>query len=142
MALADAVTSVFEAKYAYHYWRPVTAIRLADTDGNSATTVDPNWTPFITTPPHPEYPSAHSVTQMAAVQVMEHVFGQQYRFATTSANVPGVPRTFESFRAYAVDGSLARLYGGIHFRTALEEGMRQGRQLGNWIVETYLQPLQ
>ena len=141
MALADAVTSVFEAKYFYHYWRPVTAIRLAETDGNPATTADPGWLPFIVTPPHPEYPSAHSVTQMAAVQVMEHVFGPQYRFTTTSANVPGVARSFESFRAYAVDGSLARLYGGIHFRTALEEGMRQGRQLGNWVLETQLQPL-
>jgi hypothetical protein len=141
MALADAVTSVFEAKYFFHYWRPVTAVRLADTDGNPATTAEPGWLPFIVTPPHPEYPSAHSVTQMAAVQVMEHVFGPQHRFTTTSANVPGVARSFESFRAYAVDGSLARLYGGIHFRTALEEGMRQGKQLGNWILETQLQPL-
>jgi hypothetical protein len=138
LAMVDAVTSVFEAKYVYNYWRPVTAIRQAGTDGNPFTQPDPTWSPLIATPPHPEYPSAHSVVSMSANQVMEHVFGRRYAFTTTSAAVPGVSRTFSSFYAYAVDASLARLYGGIHFRSALQDGMRQGRQIGDWVLQHYL----
>ncbi|MCC7044600.1 MAG: phosphatase PAP2 family protein [Acidobacteria bacterium] len=138
LAMVDAVTSVFETKYVYNYWRPVTAIRQAGTDGNPFTHPDPTWLPLLTTPPHPEYPSAHSVVSMAANQVMEHVFGRRYAFTTTSAAVPGVSRTFSSFYAYALDASLARLYGGIHFRSALQDGMRQGRQIGDWVLQHYL----
>lgn len=138
IAMADATMSVFEAKYAFQYWRPITAIRGADADANPKTTADPAWTPFLNTPPHPEYPSAHSVIQAAGIQVLESVFGQNYAFKTTSASVPGVTRTFASFHDYGIDGGLARIYGGIHFRTAVEEGTRQGRQIGNWILENYL----
>ena len=138
MALADAVTSVFDAKYGFNSWRPVTAIREAASDGNPKTTAVPAWLPFLTTPPHPEYPAAHAVTANGAVQVLESVFGQNYHFAATSASVPGVVREFDSFKAYAEDCGLARIYGGIHFRTAVEEGARQGRKVGNWIVENFL----
>ena len=142
IAMADATTSVFEAKYTFNFWRPVTAIREAATDGNPKTTADSTWTPLLVTPAHPEYPSAHSVIDIAAVQVLESVFGQHYTFSTTSASAPGVVRTFSSFEAYRVDGSLARIYGGIHFRTAIEEGARQGKKIGNWVLETCLRPLQ
>ena len=131
MTISDAGASAFEAKYFYQSWRPVTAIRLAE----------PTWTPFINTPPHPEYPAAHAVIGMAAAQALEAVFGQNYNFPTTSNSVPGATRTFESFNAWAVDGSMSRIYGGIHFRTAVEEGMKQGKQVGSWIAANYLLPL-
>jgi hypothetical protein len=141
VAMADASTSVFEAKYFFNYWRPITAIREAASDGNPSTWPDPTWTPLLGTPAHPEYPSGHSVIQWAGTEVLEAVFGQNYTFSTTSAAVPGVVRTFGSFKDYSADASLSRVYGGIHFRTAIEEGARQGRKVGNWVLEHALVPV-
>lgn len=140
IANMDGTISVFEAKYVFEFWRPVTAIRNADIDGNPDTERDPAWTPYLVTPPHPEYPSAHAVIQGAALGVLEGLLGPHYAFETTSATVPGVVRSFESLGAYVEDGKLARIYGGIHFRTAVEEGAKQGKKLGKWILETQLLP--
>jgi hypothetical protein len=142
VALADASVSVFEAKYAFDFWRPVTAIRNADLDGNASTTVDLTWTPFLgATPPHPEYPSAHAVIQGAGGAVLERFLGPHYAFEATSLTVPGVVRTFDSLRAFVEDGQIARIYGGIHFRSAVEEGAKQGRKVGRWTMRTLLRPL-
>src|SRR4030095_5805726 len=78
LTLADGATSVFYAKYTYLFWRPVTAIRHADLDDNARTDVDPGWSPFLTTPPHPEYPAAHGVIQTAGTRALERNFGQNY----------------------------------------------------------------
>jgi tetrahydromethanopterin S-methyltransferase subunit B len=142
VALADATLSVFEAKYMYTFWRPVTAIRNADIDGNPDTLADPSWSPFQTTPPHPEYPAAHGVVQAAGARVMKDYFGPQYGFSTTAPAVPGVVRDYADFDSYTDEGLLARILGGMHFRSSLEEGARQGKAVGNWVIDNYLRPLQ
>jgi hypothetical protein len=141
LALADAATSVFDAKYTYLFWRPVTAIRNADLDDNARTDVDPGWSPFLTTPQHPEYPAAHGVIQTAGTRVLEHYFGQHYGFDTTSPTVPGVTRHYDDFDAFAEEGGLARILGGMHFRNSVEVGHREGKSVANWILEHYLTPL-
>jgi hypothetical protein len=141
LALADAATSVFDAKYAYLFWRPVTAIRNADLDDNARTDVDPGWSPFLTTPQHPEYPAAHGVIQTAGTRVLERYFGQHYGFDTTSPTVPGVTRHYDDFDAFAEEGGVARILGGMHFRNSVEVGHRQGKKVANWILEHCLTPL-
>jgi hypothetical protein len=142
VAMMDAVLSVFEAKYVYDFWRPITAIRGAGNDGNRATDPDPDWTPFLgVTPPHPEYPAAHLVVQGAGATVLEAFLGHRYGFTATSATVPGVERSFDSLAAFVEDGKLGRVYGGIHFRSAVDEGARQGKKLGKWVLRTLLEPL-
>jgi hypothetical protein len=135
LALADAATSVFDAKYTYLFWRPVTAIRHADLDDNARTDVDPGWSPFLTTPPHPEYPAAHGVIQTAGTRVLERYFGQHYGFDTTSPTVPGVTRHYDAFDAFAEEGGFARILGGMHFRNSVEVGDREGKSVANWILE-------
>jgi PAP2 superfamily len=142
IALADATTAVFEAKYFYNFWRPSTAIRRADTDGNSRTFVDPAWSPFLTTPPHPEYPAAHGTVQAAGARIMKAYFGPNHAFTTTSPTVPGVTRSYDDFDAYTAEGVEARILGGMHFRSSLEEGARQGKRVANWVLEHYLTPLE
>ena len=141
LALADAQTSVFDAKYAYLFWRPVTAIRNADLDHNARTDVDPGWSPFLTTPPHPEYPAAHGVIQTAATRVLQKYFGEHYGFDTTSPTVPGVTRHYDDFDAFTAEGGFARILGGMHFRNSVEVGHREGKSVANWILEHCLTPL-
>jgi hypothetical protein len=142
LALADAMTSVFEAKYAYLAWRPVTAIRNADADGNPYTSQDAAWSPFLLTPAHPEYPSAHGALQSAASQVMTAYFGAPYAFRSTSSAVPGLTRSYESFGAFRDEGALARIFGGLHFRAAVEAGVMQGKDVADWVLDHYLRPLE
>src|SRR6185369_10566198 len=97
VALADAVIGCWDAKYTYDSWRPITAIRLADTDGNPATTADQSWTPLIATPPFPEYPSAHSCVSSAAARILAAYFGENAVFSVTSDGMPTVVRYFSSF---------------------------------------------
>jgi hypothetical protein len=141
LALADAATSVFDAKYTYLFWRPVTAIRNADLDDNARTDVDPGWSPFLTTPQHPEYPAAHGVIQTAGTRVLESYFGQHDAFDTTSPTVPGVTRHYDDFDAFAEEGGFARILGGMHFRNSVEVGHREGKRVANWILEHCLTPL-
>lgn len=141
IALADATTAVFEAKYFYSAWRPMTAIRNADLDGNHRTVPEPAWSSFLTTPPHPEYPAAHGTVQGAAARVMKAYFGPHYAFVTTSPTVPDVTRSYANFDAYTAEGLGARIFGGMHFRSSLEEGSRQGLRVGNWVLEHFLRPI-
>jgi hypothetical protein len=142
LALADALTSVFEAKYAYLSWRPVTAIRNADNDGNPDTFQDTAWAPFLLTPPYPEYPSAHSAMQSAGARVMIGYFGEPYAFQTASSTVPGLTRSYKSFDAFTAEGAFARILGGMSFRAAVEEGVRQGKYVSDWVLDHYLLPLE
>ena len=141
LALADSATSVFDAKYAYLFWRPVTAIRNADLDDNARTDLDPGWSPFLTTPQHPEYPAAHGVIQTAGTRVLERYFGEHYGFDTTCPTVPGIVRHYDDFDAFAEEGGYARILGGMHFRNSVEVGHREGKSVANWILEHYLTPL-
>jgi hypothetical protein len=141
VALADATMSVFDAKYAYLFWRPITAIRHADEDSNPNTHQDLVWSPFLPTPAHPEYPSAHAAVHSAGARVLTMYFGRFHPFATTSSAVPGVTRSYKSFDAFVEEGEIARILGGMHFRSSVEQGAELGEQVGNWVIEHCLLPL-
>ncbi|ONH59830.1 phosphoesterase PA-phosphatase [Frankia sp. CcI49] len=125
----DAQIAGYEAKYVYTRWRPVTAIRFADTDGDPTTDADPNWTPLIATPAHPEYPSGHATYAGAAQRVLEAFTGSgpARPIAVTSATAPGVTRTYSSWRQATQDNIDARVWEGVHFRHTDETGAQLGR---------------
>ena len=139
VAMADAVIACWEAKYYYSFWRPVTAIRLADTDGNPSTTVDPTWTPLLTTPAHPDYPSGHATVSRSAKSVLTAYFGDETGFSTTTEVLPGVTRNYSNFTQAVDEAFNARIYGGIHFRTACRDGQATGAQVGDLVVNTVAQ---
>jgi hypothetical protein len=143
IALADAVIGCWDAKYTYTSWRPVTAIPLGDTDGNPATAADPNWMPLLPTPPHPEYPSAHSCLSSAAVRIMSDYFGENTAFNVVGDLMPylGVTRYFPSFSAALDEVGNARIFGGMHFRTAVVDGRKLGTEIGNYILAHALRPV-
>jgi hypothetical protein len=142
LAMADATIACWDSKYAYRFWRPVTAIRAGDTDGNDATEADPAWTPLRPTPLHPEYPSAHSCASGAAAEVMTAFFGKDIPFNTTTSTCPaGVVRSYDGFEALAREIGESRIYIGFHFRTAIRHGANLGRQVGHWTLHQSLQPL-
>jgi membrane-associated phospholipid phosphatase len=141
IALADAGICAWDAKYVYDFWRPVTAIRNGDEDGNPATVADGSWSSFIVTPPFPDYVSGHSAFSGAAATVLAAFFGtDRVSFTAESDALPGVERRFTSFRAAAAEAALSRLYGGIHFRSANEDGLAAGLEVGEWAVTHVLLP--
>jgi hypothetical protein len=151
MALADGYVGTFETKYLYNFWRPVTAIQLAATDGNPDTDADPTWTPLVGTPPIPDHDSAHSVEGGAAAQVFKRFFGTDLiGFETCSLTLPAgsmcndassVSRSFTSFSQAADENALSRILVGFHFRHAVESGVEHGRRIGNRAVNQFLLPL-
>jgi hypothetical protein len=143
LAMVDATIACWDSKYTYRFWRPVTAIPLADTDGNDATEADPAWTPLRPTPLHPEYPSAHACVSNAAAKVLTSFFGGDTAFSTTTSTCPpGVVRSYDSFRALADEIGDSRIYIGFHFRTSVRHGANLGRQVGHWTFHRFLQPLE
>jgi hypothetical protein len=141
VAIADAAIACFEAKYTYVFWRPVTAIPLAATDGNAATTEDPAWMPLVATPAHPEYPSAHSCLSGAAGAVLADRFGERTHFSMESDLMPGVVRPFKSFSSALEEVQNARIVAGIHFRSATRDGMTVGASVGKYVIEHVAQPV-
>jgi hypothetical protein len=142
MAINDALVAVMETKYHYVFWRPVTAIRAGDLDGNPRTDADPSWTPLVTTPSFPSYGSAHASASYAARRVAELLFnGKVSSFTLTHPAVPGVTLNYTSFRELTEDIDDARVYGGIHFRFDQEAGGRQGRRVGRYIYKHHLRPV-
>lgn len=141
LAMVDATIGCWDSKYTYRFWRPVTAIRAADTDGNDATEADPTWTPLRATPLHPEYPSAHSCVSNAAAEVLTGLYGKHVAFSTsTSTCPPGVVRSYATFRDLADEVGDSRIYIGFHFRTSIRHGANLGRQVGHWTFHRTLQP--
>ena len=138
-ALADGYIAAFDSKFAYNFWRPITAIRRAANDGNALTVADPAWLPLLTTPPVPDYPSAHATVGAAAATVLIAAFGDNQAFtlsSTMSAPFPFVgPRTFTSLSDAAKENALSRMLLGIHFRLACEIGLEQGVDVGTWVVQ-------
>jgi len=125
IALADSFIGCWHAKYQYNLIRPVTVIRAK---------LDPDWLPLVNTPPFPEYPSGHSVQSAAAAEVLTDLFGDRYAFTDqTHADRGYLPRSFESFRAAAEEAAISRLYGGIHYRSAIEQGLAEGRCIGQQV---------
>jgi hypothetical protein len=132
----DAIDAVFDAKYAYQFWRPFTAIRNGDQDGNDATERDPSWLPFIETPMHPEYPCAHCSAAGAygAVLLAEIGSGPAPRLSSTSPTLPGATRSWNSVAEFVQEVSNARIYDGVHYRNSTEVGTALGRKVGELAV--------
>jgi hypothetical protein len=140
LSVADSVIAFYDAKYTYHFWRPITAIRAADNDGNPATAGDPSWTPFATTALDPSYPGAHAVVSAAGADVLSSFFGNDEKFAVTSELLPGVERTFTSFSDAADEASVSRIYAGQHFRFDQVAGERLGKQIADYVTQNFLLP--
>jgi len=132
IAFADAIISTWNAKFTYNFWRPITAIRNGDTDGNDATIADPTWTPLNVTPPFPEYNSAHAVVAAASATILTDVFGPVAFTETSTAT--GVVRTYSSWFHAAATSTDSRIWGGFHFRDACEDGEVSGLALGLYIL--------
>jgi membrane-associated phospholipid phosphatase len=135
LALLDARIACWDAKKAYVFWRPITAITLGDSDGNPATIGDPAWTPLLATPDHPDYPSGHSCVSGAALTVLAHFFGEHTSFTVDSDVMTGVTRSFSSFSAASSEVNDARVFGGIHFGTAVNDGRATGETVAKYFLE-------
>jgi hypothetical protein len=143
IATADTAITIFDAKYAYDFWRPVTAIRNGDIDNNEATTLDAAWEPMINTPMHPEYPCAHCTFQAAAAGVLQVMYGDTLpAFTLTSTAAPGVTRSYARLTDYVEEVINARIYEGVHYRTSGRVGAALGRRVAEEVVKNELRPLQ
>jgi hypothetical protein len=144
LASADAQIACWETKYSYVFWRPVTAIQEGDNDGNPGTVGDPKWEPLINTPNFPEYTSGHAASSSAAAEALTQFFGtDRVTFSMTTANplASHPTRVFGRFST-AVDEVIdARVFTGIHFRTADAHGRSQGVRVAHWVFKNYLRPL-
>ena len=141
IAEADAAILAWDCKYAFNFWRPVTAIRNADTDGNPGTSSDGAWTPLLITPNFPEYTSGHSTFSGAAATVLAVFFGaNEIAFTDRSGDLPSVARSFDSFSQAAEEAGISRIYGGIHFMSANQNGLASGALLGGYVMQNLLQP--
>src|SRR5882672_5190714 len=138
MAMDDGLIAVFDAKYTYNLWRPVTAIRNGDIDGNRATDRDPGWTPFIDTPMHPEYPCAHCIVSGALGAVLEAEVGSgpTPTLSSTSSTAGGAVRTWASVGDFTKEVAQARIYDGVHYRTSTEVGTAIGKKIGELAVKS------
>jgi hypothetical protein len=157
IAAADAAIAVWDTKYFYNYWRPITAIREGDNDLNDETVGDPSWTPFIQsahfpagsqTPAYPDYTSGANGLTGAATGMLQLFFRtDRFEFEVYKATPPSVaictnPRTFERLSDAAREVVDARIYLGIHFRAADENARRLGARVASWTFKKYLQPVQ
>jgi hypothetical protein len=138
---ADAVIACWREKYRWSYWRPVTAIQEAGSDGNPATEADPAWTPFLVTPPFPEYPAGHACASSAVTHALRHFFGTDRVAFSGFSLASNTTRSFERFSQARHEVIDARVWSGIHFRTADVDGARLGRHVARVLRTHYLQPL-
>lgn len=142
LVTADAYIACFDAKYTYSFWRPYTAIRGADTDGNPATVVDPLWTPLVKTPNHPEYPANHACVTTGFARTVDYLLGPRH----FDVSVSGVPASTET-RRYTSSAQLiaeianARVWGGIHFRFSTDAGTRIGIRVAGYDLHHVLEPM-
>jgi hypothetical protein len=137
MAMDDALTAVFDAKYTYTFWRPITAIRNGDLDGNDATMPESGWTPFVDTPMHPEYPCAHCIVSSAlgAVLLAEIGTGPVPKLTSASSTAGGAVRTWSSVSDFTQEVAMARILDGVHYRNSTEVGMAMGKKIGELAVQ-------
>ena len=143
IALADSYIATQESKYFYNFWRPFTAIRLAETDGNPDTAADPAWVSFDpVSPPIPDYPSGHAAAGSASAAVLRSVLKRDdVAFGQTSTALPAVTRQYGGFSQAEAENGLSRIYVGYHFRLAVDEGKKQGKAIGEWAAATRLREL-
>ena len=144
MAMVDCGIAFFDAKYKYEFWRPITAIRNGDIDGNPATERDASWEPIDATPLHPEYPCAHCVQSSTAAAVIQGLLGSDEipEVALTSPFAPGVTHRFTSLRAFTDEVANARIYAGFHYRFSTIAGREMGQKIGTYVIESMTQPAQ
>jgi hypothetical protein len=140
MTTLDALIVTWQTKLDRAYWRPITAIQLADTDGNPATAADPAWTPLLTTPPYPDYVSGYNAVIAASSRALEHVVGHRLDLTLTSTAVPGAMRHYNDGAALRADVVDARIWLGIHFRTADTAARSVGIDVADWASRHYFRP--
>lgn len=142
VARADALIAVFDAKYSYGFWRPITAIRHGDNDGNPATERDPTWRPIADTPMHPEYPCAHCITAASMCAVLEAIIGSPDipEVAISSPTAPGVTHRWTNLRAFVREVSESRIWAGFHYRFSTRVAEEMGRKIGEYVVQNVMQP--
>jgi hypothetical protein len=142
VAMADAGIGCWDAKLHYLFWRPITAIREPTaTTINPATSPDPDWNALFATPPHPDYPSGHSCVSGAASKVLLNYFGEGNSFSVTSDVMLGVTRYFSSIKAATDEIKNARVFAGIHFRTATNDGQTLGSNVADWTQAHAMRPV-
>ena len=140
LAEADATTACYNEKGAWMFWRPVTAIQLADTDGNPATVADPDWLPLLVTPPHPDFTSGHTCFTAASMSALAYFFGRDDIPFSAYSEASGTTRYFGSFSHAIAEVIEARIWGGIHTRTADIEGAKIGAQVTAYMIDNYFRP--
>ena len=140
IAISDALSSVMDTKYHYNFWRPETAIRAGETDGNPLTRGDASFVPFVLTPCFPSYASAHASAAYAALEVLERLYGpKNHHIMLTTPTLPAVILQYRAFKQITDDIDDARVYGGIHYRFDQEGGAKLGRQVGVYVYRHTLQ---
>lgn len=145
VAQADATNACFDSKYHFEFWRPFSAIQLADTDDNPATEADAAWAPIVPTPNHPEYPAAHACNSAAVGAVLQKVFGGNRLEFSVDSLAPGVVQTVRHYQKIddmVNDLKVARIYGGMHYRNSANDGATLGRNVANYIGRRYFRPVQ
>jgi hypothetical protein len=142
IGLNDALIAVLDAKYHYNFWRPITAIRNADNDGNAATEREATWQPIAPTPLHPEYPCAHCILSGSVAGVVKAVFGTEEipEIATTSSTAPGVTHRWTNMTAFTDEVANARIWSGFHYRFSTRVGTEMGLQIGDYAAKNAMQP--
>jgi hypothetical protein len=143
MALADSYIAGWDSKFHYNFWRPYTAIRAAETDGNPYTAADAQWESIMPTPPVQDYPSTHSTLGQAAATVLTGLLGDNVTFTMTSTTSDPLEatRTFNSFNQAAAENAESRVLAGIHFRFSCDKGLELGDKIGKYTVEQHLKPV-
>jgi hypothetical protein len=143
MGVANTFITDWDAKFAYNFWRPVTAIRNGDMDGNDATERDPGWTSFNDTPMHPEYPSQAAIIGGVAVVILESVFGPRPSIPFTTADLfdPNQKRSFNGIAEMDEEHKNVRVWGGIHFRNSLDVGYDMGKKIAVYLIDNSLKPV-
>jgi hypothetical protein len=138
-SVADGVIALYDSKYAYHRWRPVTAVRAASSDGNPDTTGDPNWTPLAATALDPSYAGAHATISQSAAAALRDFFGSdRLDFSLTTPSLPGIERSFQGFSQASDEAAVSRIYAGQHFRYDEDAGRALGDQVGDFVFERIL----
>ena len=138
-SIADGVIALYDSKYAYHRWRPVTAVRAGSNDGNPETTGDPSWTPLAVTALDPSYVGAHATISQAAAAALREFFGSdRLDFSLTNPTLPGIVRSFQSFSQASDEAAVSRIYAGQHFRYDEDAGQALGDQVGDFVSDSIL----
>ncbi|GAA4707557.1 hypothetical protein Prum_078720 [Phytohabitans rumicis] len=140
VAATDAVIACYEDKYFWNFWRPVTAIQLADTDGNAATVADPTWMPVLVTPPFPDHPSGHTCYTAATMATLAYFYQRDNISFSAFSPASNSTRSFTSFSSALIEVINARVWGGIHFRTADNQGALLGAKVAAYTIAHYFRP--